>query len=482
MVHSVDMPRRSNVLLAIVCLAQFMVVLDVSIVNVALPSIRSDLHFSTTGLQWVVNAYTLTFAGFLMLGGRASDLLGRRRMFLVGTGVFALASLLCAAASSQGLLVGARAVQGIGGAVVSPATLAVITTSFPEGLERNRALGVWAATAGLGASAGVLLGGVLTESVSWQSIFLVNVPIGIGLVAAGRAVIAEGRRDGARHFDVAGAVLITLGLVGLVYGIVRSDALGWGSPGVLGPIAVGLATLALFALVEQRVARAPLVPLAVFRRAQLSAANLVVLLLYAAMFSMFFFVTLYLQQVLHYSALGAGAAFLPTTLGIAAASSLAPRAIARLGPRHTMTLGMLLVAVGLAWYSGLGPDSSYLAAVIPGSVAVAAGVGLALVSATIVAVQGVPPSESGLASGLLNSARLMGGALGLAALSTVAASSTHAALAAGSGPAQALTDGYGSALRAGAIVCVVGAAVAAAVIRPRARVANQAPAAAVERA
>jgi EmrB/QacA subfamily drug resistance transporter len=472
------MPRRSNLLLAIVSLAQFMVVLDVSIVNVALPSIRTDLGFSATGLQWVVNAYTLTFAGFLMLGGRASDLLGRRRMFVVGTSLFALASLVCAAASSQGLLVGARALQGIGGAIVSPATLAVITSSFPEGLERNRALGVWAATAGLGASAGVLLGGVLTESVSWQSIFLVNVPVGLALVVAGRAVIAEGRRDGERHFDVAGAALITLGLVGLVYGIVRSDALGWGSPGVLGPIAAGLATLALFAFVEQRVARAPLVPLAIFRRAQLSAANVVVLLLYAAMFSMFFFVTLYLQQVLHYSALGAGAAFLPTTLGIATASSLAPRVIARLGPRHTMTVGMLLVALGLAWYSGLSPDSSYLAVVLPGSVLTAAGVGLALVSATIVSVQGVPASQSGLASGLLNSARLMGGALGLAALSTVAASSTHAALVAGSGPAQALTDGYGSALRVGALVGLAGAAIAAAIIRRPAPVPGQAPVAA----
>jgi EmrB/QacA subfamily drug resistance transporter len=472
------MPRRSNLLLAIVSLAQFMVVLDVSIVNVALPSIRTDLGFSATGLQWVVNAYTLTFAGFLMLGGRASDLLGRRRMFVAGTSLFALASLVCAAASSQGLLVGARALQGIGGAIVSPATLAIITSSFPEGLERNRALGVWAATAGLGASAGVLLGGVLTESVSWQSIFLVNVPVGLALVVAGRAVIAEGRRDGERHFDVTGAALITLGLVGLVYGIVRSDALGWGSPGVLGPIAAGLATLALFAFVEQRVARAPLVPLAIFRRAQLSAANVVVLLLYAAMFSMFFFVTLYLQQVLHYSALGAGAAFLPTTLGIATASSLAPRVLARLGPRHTMTVGMLLVALGLAWYSGLSPDSSYLAVVLPGSVLTAAGVGLALVSATIVSVQGVPASQSGLASGLLNSARLMGGALGLAALSTVAASSTHAALVAGSGPAQALTDGYGSALRVGALVGLAGAAIAAAIIRRPAPVPGQAPVAA----
>jgi EmrB/QacA subfamily drug resistance transporter len=460
------MTRNRTLLLVVVCLAQFMVVLDVSIVNVALPSIRTDLGLSTAGLQWVVNTYTLTFAGFLMLGGRAADLLGRRRMFLVGTGLFTLASLVCAASSSAGVLLGARAFQGIGGAVISPATLAIVMTSFPEGRERTRALGVWAAMAGLGASAGAVLGGLLTESVSWESIFLINVPIGIGVLAVGRGVIAEGRREGERHFDIAGATLVTAGLVGLVFGIVRSDALGWGAPGVLAPIGAGLVLLALFALVEQYVARAPLVPLSIFRRGQLTAANLVVVLLYAALFSTFFFVTLYLQQVLHYSAFRAGVAFLPTTLGVAVSSSLAERVIAVLGPRLTLTAGMLSAAAAMAWYSTLSPGDAYLAPVLPASVLMAVGIGLSLVSATVVAVQGVPREQSGLASGLLNSSRLVGGALGLATLSTIAESHTHAALATGTAPAQALTDGYGAAFVVAGIVCVAAAALAAAFIRP----------------
>ena len=459
------MNRNRTLLLVVVCLAQFMVVLDVSIVNIALPSIRTDLGFSTTGLQWVINTYTLAFAGFLMLGGRAADLLGRRRMFLVGTGLFTLASLVCAASSSQGVLLGARAFQGLGGAVISPATLAIVMTSFPEGRERTRALGVWAAMAGLGASTGAVLGGLLTQSVSWESIFLINVPIGIGVLAVGRGVIAEGRRAGERHFDVAGATLVTAGLVALVYGIVRSDGLGWGAPGVLAPIGAGLALLALFAFVEQRVARAPLVPLSIFRRGQLTAANVVVLLLYAGLFSTFFFVTLYLQQVEHYSALQAGVAFLPTTLGIAVASTLADRVITVLGPRMTLTAGMLSTAASMVWYSTLSPGDAYLALMLPASILMAAGVGLSLVSATVVAVQGVPREQSGLASGLLNSSRFIGGALGLAALSTIAESHTHAALAAGTAPARALTDGYGAAFVVAAIACVVAAALAAAFIR-----------------
>ena len=459
------MNRNRTLLLVVVCLAQFMVVLDVSIVNVALPSIRTDLGLSTTSLQWVVNTYTLTFAGFLMLGGRAADLLGRRRMFLVGTSLFTLASLVCAASSSEGLLLGARAFQGLGGAVISPATLAIVMTSFPEGRERTRALGVWAAMAGLGASAGAVLGGLLTESVSWESIFLINVPIGIGVLAVGRVVIAEGRREGERHFDIAGATLVTLGLVALVYGIVRSDALGWGAPGVLAPIGAGLALLALFAFVEQRVARSPLVPLSIFRRGQLTAANAVVLLLYAAMFSTFFFVTLYLQQVEHYSALHAGVAFLPTTLGIAVASSLADRVIALVGPRLTLTTGMLSVAAAMAWYSTLSPGASYLALILPASLLMAVGVGLSLVSATTVAVQGVPREQSGLASGLLNSSRFIGGALGLAALTTIAESHARTSLAAGAAPMHALTDGYGAAFVGAAIVCIAAAAMAAAFIR-----------------
>ena len=301
--------RRSGALLVLVCLAQLMVILDVSIVNVALPSIREGLRFSTTGLQWVVNAYTLTFAGFLLLGGRASDLLGRRRVFAAGTALFVLASLACALASSRSLLIGARALQGIGGAVISPASLAIIATSFREGRERGRALGVWGAMGGVGGSLGVLLGGVLTQAFGWPAIFLVNVPIGVGVILlTGRLVPAGRPATAARHFDASGALLVTAALTALVYGIVRTDTLGWSAPGVLVPLALGVALMVAFLFVEGKVATAPLMPLRVFRMARLRAANLIVFLLYAAVFAIWFFLSLYLQQVLHYDPLQTGCA------------------------------------------------------------------------------------------------------------------------------------------------------------------------------
>jgi EmrB/QacA subfamily drug resistance transporter len=326
--------RRTTALLVLVCLAQLMVILDVSIVNVALPSIRGGLRFSTTGLQWVVNAYTLTFAGFLLLGGRAADLLGRRRVFLAGTALFALASLACALADSRTLLIGARALQGVGGAVISPASLAIIATSFAEGRERSRALGVWGAMGGVGGSLGVLLGGVLTQAFGWPAIFLVNVPIGLGVIVCSRKLIPAGRvSTEVRHFDVSGALLVTGGLTALVYAIVRTDTLGWGAPGVLAPLAAGVALLAAFVFVEARVARAPLMPLRVFGMARLRAANLIVFLLYAAVFAIWFFLSLYLQQVLHYDPLQTGLRFLPMTLAIVATSTLAPRLVAAFGER-----------------------------------------------------------------------------------------------------------------------------------------------------
>jgi EmrB/QacA subfamily drug resistance transporter len=355
--------------LVLVCLAQFMVILDVSIVNVALPSIRSGLRFSTTGLQWVVNAYTITFGGFLMLGGRAADLLGRRRVFLAGTALFTLASLLCALASSRGLLLGARALQGFGGAVISPASLSIIATTFAEGSSRNRALGVWGAMAGLGGASGVLFGGLLTQGLGWPAIFLINVPVGIAVIAASRRVVPESRGEQVhRHFDVLGATLVTAGLVVAVYGIVRSESLGWGSSGVLVPLALAAALLALFALVEGRFAKAPLMPLSILRMPRLRAANLVVALLYSAVFSMWFFLTLYMQQVLHYSAVRAGLSFVPMTLSIVLTSSLAPRLVARLGVRPVLATGMLSAAVGLALLTGVRPGGSYLATVLPGGV------------------------------------------------------------------------------------------------------------------
>jgi EmrB/QacA subfamily drug resistance transporter len=463
------LPRGSNAVLVLVCLAQFMVILDVSIVNVALPSIRSGLHFSTTGLQWVVNAYTITFGGFLMLGGRAADMLGRRRVFLIGTALFSVASLLCAIASSRGLLLGARALQGFGGAVISPASLSILTTSFAEGHERNRALGMWGAMAGLGGASGVLLGGVLTQGLGWPAIFLINVPVGAAVILASRRVVPESRREDAPpNFDLAGATLVTAGLVAAVYGIVRSDSLSWGSTGVLVPLAIAALLLSLFALVEGRLASAPLMPLSIFRMPRLRAANIVVALLYSAVFTMWFFLTLYMQQVLHYNALRAGLSFLPMTLAIVLASSVAPRLVARFGVRPVLAAGMLTAATGLGLLTGVRPDGSYLATVLPGGVLGAAGLGLSLVPATIAAVQGVAAAQSGLASGLLNTSRLVGGALGLAVLSTIAASHTRGQLAAGASTLGALSSGYQLALGVGALICLAGALATVVLLRSRA--------------
>jgi EmrB/QacA subfamily drug resistance transporter len=457
---------RGNALLLMICLAQFMVILDVSIVNVALPTIRDGLGFSTDGLQWVVNAYTLTFAGFLLLGGRASDLLGRRRVFLAGTAVFAIASLACALAGSPAVLIAARAVQGVGGAIVSAASLAILTTSFAQGAERNRALGIWGAMAGLGGTSGVLLGGVLTQGLGWPAIFLVNVPIGAAVIAFGRGLIPQGASTAeSRHFDVSGALLVTSGMVALTFGIVRSDVLGWGSPGVLAPLAAGVALLALFGLVEGTLAEAPLMPLKIFRLPLLRYANLIILLLYGAVFAMWFFLALYLHEALHHDALQTGVAFLPMTLGVAVTASLAPRLVARFGARAVLTTGMLLAAAGLALLTGVRPNGTYLGQVLPGGVLAAVGMGMSLVPGTIVAVQGVPVAQSGLASGLINTSRLTGGALGLAVLTTLATSRTHSELASGTASLPALTDGYQLAFGVGAAVCVLGALLAATLIR-----------------
>jgi len=458
--------RNSDLLIFVVCLAQFMVILDISIVNVALPEIHDSLGFSQTGLQWVVNAYTLAFAGFLMLGGRACDLLGRRPVFLIGTALFALASLGCAVADSQTLLLVARAIQGLGAAIISPASLAILTASFREGRERNRALGIWGAMAGLGGSAGALLGGILTQSFGWEAIFFINVPIGVAVVTAARSLLPRGQvLAEERHFDVAGAVLISGGLGTLVFGVVRTDTLSWGSPGVLGPILAGLTMLALFALVEGRIARDPLIPLRVFRMPLLRAANLIIALLFAGIFAMWFFVSLYLQQVHHDDALEAGIAFLPMTLSIAGASTLAPRFVARFGVRRVLMAGMSAAALGLLWLSGVGAETSYWAGVLPGGVLATLGAGSSMVPATILAVRGVPQQESGLASGVLNTSRLAGGTLGLAALTTIATSQTHSELLTGTASGVALTDGYQVAFQLGAACCLLGAIAAATLLR-----------------
>jgi EmrB/QacA subfamily drug resistance transporter len=464
-------PARSQVpgsaLLIVVCLAQFMVILDVSIVNVALPSIQSGLHFSTTGLQWVVNAYTLTFAGLLMLGGRCADLLGRREVFLFGTALFALSSLVCALADTRGLLLGARALQGVGGAVLSPATLSIVTSSFAPGARRNRAVGMWGAMGALGASSGALLGGLLTQGLGWQAIFAVNVPLGIGVIVAGRRVIPASREEhSTRHFDVLGALLVTASLASLTYGIVRTDTLGWGAPDVLAPLLGGLLLMAAFLAVEARVAEVPLVPLSVLRTGGLRVANAVVILLYAAFFPVWFFLTLYLQQVLHLDAIQTGLAFLPMTLSIFVASTLAPRVVARFGPRAVITAGMLCATAGMTLLVGVDPGGSYLATVFPGALLSAVGMGFSLVPATIVAMQSLPPERSGLGSGLLNTSRLMGGALGLAVLSTIADAQTHSHIAAGA--TRALTDGFDVAFAVGG-ACTLAGALVAALLLPRRR-------------
>ncbi len=456
----------TNALLAVVCLAQFMIILDVSIVNVALPSIRDGLHFSTTGLQWVVNAYTLTFAGLLMLGGRAADLLGRRRVFLAGTAMFSLSSLICALASSRGLLITARGVQGVAGAITSPATLSIITSTLPEGRERNRGLALWGAMGALGASSGALLGGILTQGFGWQAIFAVNIPLGAIVVALGLLAIpsiapVEGHP---RHFDALGAALVTAGLISLTFGIVRTDTLGWGSPGVLAPLAAGVALLTAFFYVEARVAQAPLVPLQIFRIRQLRAANLIVVLMYAANFPAWFFITLYLQQVLHYSAIEAGLAFLPMTLSIFTGSTLAPRVVARFGARPVIVTAMTVMAAGMVALSGIRPGQSYVGPVLIGAVLTALGMGFSLVPSTIVAMQGVAGRQSGVASGLLNTSRLMGGALGLAILSTIASGHTRGVT--GTATADALTSGFDLAFTVAIGFALIGALVAAVALRP----------------
>jgi EmrB/QacA subfamily drug resistance transporter len=459
---------QKDVLLLTVCLAQFMVILDISIVNVALPDIHSSLGFSDTGLQWVVNAYTLTFAGFLMLAGRATDLLPRRQVFLVGVGLFAAASLGCALADGQGILVGARAVQGLGAAVISAASLAIVTGNFKEGTERNRALGLWAAMGGVGGSAGVLLGGSLTQAFSWPAVFIINIPVGIAVLIAGRRLIPrEPAVAKERKLDVPGAVLISGGLTALVYGVVRTDSLGWGSLGVLVPLALGVVLLGLFALVEGKLAADPLIPLDVFKMPALRAANLIVALLFAAIFGMWYFVSLYLQEVKGDDALLAGISFLPMTLLVFAGSATAPKLVGRFGVRTTLTIGMSLATIGFLVLATVESSSAYEVAILPGGMLAALGTGWSLVPATIVAVKGVPAAQNGLASGVVNTSRLVGGTLGLAVLTTLATSHTNSLLASGTGQLDALTSGYRIAFLIGAGLCLSGTVAAVTLLRGR---------------
>jgi EmrB/QacA subfamily drug resistance transporter len=438
-----------------------MVILDVSVVNVALPAIRTALHFSEQDLQWVVNAYTVTFAGFLLLGGRAADLLGQRRVFVAGLVLFSLASLAGGFADTQALLIAARAAQGLGGAIIAPASLSILTTTFEEGPARNRAVGIWGAMGGAGGAAGVLLGGVLTDLLSWRWILFINVPIGLGAALLAQRYIVEGRAfERARGFDLAGAVTATLGLSVLVLGIVRTDVTGWGAASTLALLGGGAALLAVFVAIEGRFARSPLMPLRIYASRTLSAANVVVLLVGAAVFAMWFFLSLYLQQVLGYSPLRAGFAFLPMTLCIVAGSTLASRAVTRVGPKPMLVAGMIAQTIGLILFTRLSPDGSYLGDVLVPSLFVAIGIGLAFVPVTIAAVAGVASSEAGLASGLVNTSRLVGGALGLAVLAALATSRTDSELHHAASAHAALTSGFVLAFAIAAAFSAAGAVIA----------------------
>jgi EmrB/QacA subfamily drug resistance transporter len=451
--------------LAVAGTAQFMVILDVSIVNVALPSIQADLGFSQQSLQWVVSAYTIAFAGFQLLGGRAADLFGQRRVLLAGLGLFTLASLAGGLAANQPMLVVARAIQGLGSAVVAPATLTIVTSAFPEGAERNRALGIWGSMLGAGGTVGVLAGGVLTELLSWHWIFLVNVPIGLAVALAALRWVPEERQAGGDGIDVLGALTVTGGLIALVSGIVNGEQAGWVSPSTLGTFGLAGALLVAFALIEARVATRPLVPLRVLRVRSVTGANLVVVLIGASLISMWFFLSLYLQAVLGYSPLKAGFAFLPMSLVIVAMTSAASRLVARVGVLAVLVTGLLLVAAGLAGFTRLPVDGSWAGHFLLPSLLASAGLGLTLVSSTVAAMAGARPDERGLASGLLNTSRLLGGALGLAVLSTVASTRAGDLLAVGHPRAAALTGGFHLAFALGAGMCLGGAVLALVLLR-----------------
>jgi EmrB/QacA subfamily drug resistance transporter len=447
---------RATLLLG--CLAQFMVILDVSVVNVALPAIRHGLHFTEVDLQWVVNAYTVTFAGFLLLGGRAADLLGRRRVFVAGLLLFGLASLAGGLADTRTLLIAARAVQGLGGAVIAPASLSILTTTFSEGAARNRAVGIWGAMGGAGGAAGVLLGGVLTDLLGWRWILFINVPIALVAAIAAQRMLIEGRNPKrAANFDLPGALAATVGLSLLVLGIVRTDSTGWGSSGTLALIAGGIALLIGFLVIEGRFASAPLMPLRIYKSRTLSAANVVMLLIGGATFGMWFFVSLYLQEVLNYSPIRAGLAFLPMTLCIVAGSMLASRLVARFGARPLLVTGLVLLTVGMALFTRLSAHGTYLGDMLAPSLLTAIGMGLAIVPATISAVAGVAPTEAGLASGLVNTSRLVGGALGLAILAAIATARTnHDLRHAGVTVHTALTSGFQLAFVVAAVFALGG--------------------------
>jgi EmrB/QacA subfamily drug resistance transporter len=412
------------VVLVIVCLAQFMVVLDATIVNVALPHIQSSLGFTEASLQWVINAYTLVFAGFLLLGGRMGDLLGRKRLFMIGLVIFTGASFLNGIASTSGMLIGFRALQGLGAALISPAALSIISTTFAEGKERARALGVWAAIAIGGSAVGLVLGGALTQAFSWRWIFFVNVPVGILAFVAALRLVPESKDEHAhKGYDIAGAVTVTGGLMVLVYGLVNSAQHGWGSTVTIVSFFVSAALLTAFVLIEQRSAE-PLVRLSIFRVRSLLTANVAMFLAFSGMFAMFFFNSLYIQKILGFGPLKAGVSFLPFTAGVMLSAGLASAFAPRIGVRPVAVTGMVLTIVGMILFARMPVDGSYAADVLPGMLIGSLGMGAIFMPLTLVATTGLENEDQGLASGLFNTSQQVGGALGLAILTTIAASHT----------------------------------------------------------
>jgi EmrB/QacA subfamily drug resistance transporter len=456
--------HRRWLALALLSAVQFMVVLDIAIVNVALPSIKVDLGFSQENLQWVISAYALVFGGFLLLGGRSADLLGRRRVFLAGIVLFTLASLLAGLAWSETSLIGARAFQGLGAAIISPAALSILSTTFAEGRERNIALGVWGAVGGFGAAAGVLLGGVLTDALSWEWIFFVNVPVGAAAFVLAPFLLGESRDARVRSFDVPGAVFVTGGLSSLVYAITQAGQDGWTAGRTLAAFAIAVALLAAFATWERRHPE-PLMRFGLLRIRTVAGANVAGFIMGTAMFAMFLMLTLYMQQVLGYSAMKTGVAYLAVAGTAILWSAVAAQLVTRVGVKPVLTVGMTALTAGLVFFTQVSVGGSYVTDLLPGFLLIGVGIGFAFVPISIAALAGVESAEAGLASGLINTSQQIGGALGIAALSTIATSRTEDSVASGSALPVALVHGFTGAFVAGVIVAALGIVAALTLIR-----------------
>jgi EmrB/QacA subfamily drug resistance transporter len=459
-------PGETNpwLVLVLICSAQFMVILDATIVNVALPSIQKDIGLSEANLQWIVNAYTLVFGGFLLLGGRAGDLLGRKRLFLVGLVIFTAASLLNGLAANSGMLIGFRALQGLGAALISPAALAIISTTFAEGKERARALGVWAAIAIGGSAVGLVLGGWLTQSFSWRWIFFVNVPVGIAALLLSMRFVPESRDEQVhRSFDIAGAATATGGLMALVYAMVSADRYGWGSTRVISFFVVAAVLLASFVVIEQR-SVGPLVRLSIFRVRSLATANISMFFAASGMFAMFFFNTLYIQRVLGYHPLKAGLAFLPFTGGIMVSAGVASTFAPRVGVRLVAAIGLIVSVLGMLWLVRLPVDGSYATDLLPSILLMSLGMGAVFMPLTLIATTGLDDEDQGLASGLFNTSQQVGGSLGLAILSTLAASRTNAFQGT---QTAALVHGFHYAFAGGAALLAIALVVMLSLLRER---------------